>query len=895
MKFLEKDLLFYYHFKTDYYIIEKMKILFVNDSSCEDSIKNLKKKGYKLLSLKEGRSYELIFEKEITPRKRFLFCLVASFATIFSLFIALRSQKIRDYWDKTLYGMDVVKIQPDNPSIAKAVQLVKNIFLPSEISPVDKEETSPQKTSSPFPQISTPRTESRNSPLFSKDSYTADDLFEELFGDEVGRINPNESSPIALGRCDTKEDLLKKMSGTKDGSYFIIEGTARPIHKNFIVETLEIKNLAFEDLWKTRTFEDEQGNSFTLSGFEEAILTRESPYFRVLLTGGLKEASREFVVRLHPCDDAGDQLSPIEALKIFLASFYEPKQLYFQNERIYPLFTYAYAWDLPHFSQSLSHAISLSFALALKHHAKDLAATLVNICSSNEELKLLCKKRVEEFLGNRLTVDEFKIGIDFIKESGILPFIGGLDLSFPNRKIGRKIGGKELSLLKDLPIEGLSLNEMRIYDQDAPIFKEFKGLKKLNLSGCRDLTDLALFPLKELPLLELDISSLKHVTNEGLKYLPRSLQKLTLSHLYNLNQEALKLLPSSIQILNLNSFYLERDSLALLKDFPLIELNLEDIKGLDGGLMHLPKSIRKLILSPCPKLKDLEPLKDFPHLIELSLSSEELEDEGLKFLPNSLKILRLKGCPKLTAKGIRLLSSLPLIELDLQWNHITGGLQDLPLSLQKLNLAFCNLTDEALIDLKRLSRLIELNLCRSNIRDETLKNLPESLQKLDVSLCRALTDTALSYLKNLPKLIDLDLSQLENLTDKAFENLPPSLQKLHTSSLNMTDRALIPLKNLPLVELELFNQNFTSEGLLHLPDSLKKLSFRCCGNIKKLGPLQNLPLLDLDMTQHRINKIEEEELQYLPRSIEKLNMAYMRTSLTTKYLKRLKWLSYFQG
>ncbi|XP_050223812.1 disease resistance protein RUN1-like isoform X2 [Mercurialis annua] len=270
--------------------------------------------------------------------------------------------------------------------------------------------------------------------------------------------------------------------------------------------------------------------------------------------------------------------------------------------------------------------------------------------------------------------------------------------------------------------------------------------------------------LEDLVVLDMRYSNLKHAWY-GAKVLLQ-LKVLNLSHSYDLvstpdfsglpNLESLKL-KSCLNLVEVH------ESIGNLKK--LVYLNLKDCKR----LMKFPrriimlKSLEELILSGCSQLD--------------KLPNELTEME-------SLKVLHLDGITQFTTKSQE--------SIFWSWLALRQGIESsfalslIPQSLERLSLADCNLSDDAVADelgyfssLKHLNlsgnsisclpetsnRLVELeSLVLDNCKNlQSLSELPTSLRRLSAEKC-----TSLERIANLPNLMRsllLNLAGCEKLVE----------------------------------------------------------------------------------------------------------------------------------
>lgn len=309
------------------------------------------------------------------------------------------------------------------------------------------------------------------------------------------------------------------------------------------------------------------------------------------------------------------------------------------------------------------------------------------------------------------------------------------------------------------------------------------------------------------------------------------------------------------------------DSLDILKDWrSLTELSLffkRDIAEPMAKAIGSLTKLEKLNLQGSYGLKD-EQLTYLSQLRQLSNLGIELNtnitDEGVRQLANlnKLRRLSLRGCERISNKSTPYLIGLPnLTILDISGTDISDdGMKEICKiqSLQRLYIQKTKITDSSyhllhnLINLKyvdiaeslsfrddfRNSELMHhttfVTLRHRGLNDNHLRNLANIHTLRDIDLCgnSAITDQGLLYLKGLPHLVRLNLSQCPEITDRGLDFLKdmPVLENLI-------------LKGKPYV---------TDEGIKALCSNkaLRKLDLRACSNLtdKSLVELSTLPKLE---------------------------------------------------
>ncbi len=298
------------------------------------------------------------------------------------------------------------------------------------------------------------------------------------------------------------------------------------------------------------------------------------------------------------------------------------------------------------------------------------------------------------------------------------------------------------------------------------------NLESLNLSGCYNLTDMALdsaFYRDILCLRTLNLSLCKDVSDNCLGRIA--------THCKNLEDLDLG---GCTKVTNLGLFFV---SLGLKK---IKRLNLRSCRQIsDAGIGHLAGI-------------NSEPVALATSLVDLGLQDcQKLTDESLKHISVGLTKLRrinLSFCVSVTDTGIKCLSSLACLEsLNLRsCDNISdigiGFLaEDSMPNLKSLDVSFCaNVTDTGLkLIASGMAGLRSLSMTTCAISDEGLEKvsqqLPE-LRSLNIGQCLAISDTGLLCLaKRLKMLQSLDLYGCNKLTLESVEKVRrlPTMKSLN--------------------------------------------------------------------------------------------------------------------
>lgn len=113
-------------------------------------------------------------------------------------------------------------------------------------------------------------------------------------------------------------------------------------------------------------------------------------------------------------------------------------------------------------------------------------------------------------------------------------------------------------------------------------------------------------------------------------------------------------------------------------------------------------------------------------LVAYRAASDELTDDDLRELAkkNDLNVLSLAGCTRMTGEGLCLLEGKPLVQLEIEWVHLSDeGLDCLTSlkSLQVLNASHIEMTPEYIARLEALPSLTVLHLVACNMDAERVR------------------------------------------------------------------------------------------------------------------------------------------------------------------------------
>ena len=362
----------------------------------------------------------------------------------------------------------------------------------------------------------------------------------------------------------------------------------------------------------------------------------------------------------------------------------------------------------------------------------------------------------------------------------------------------------------------------------------FLSLKKLNLEGCRSVTDVR--PLSKLTSLrELD---LRHTQIDNLSLLEISgsltgLSRLNLWGCLSITAEGFT-------------------CLSMMVSLEVLQLTGTDVD--DRGLRGISSSLTlltKLELWGCGLVtaEGFACLSSMTSLVELNLTYTKINNNGALAVSTALtrlRMLSLGGCRSINAAGFPCISTMSsLKDLDLEDTDIDDeGLRAICSSLTqltRLNLRRCGISAQGFTCLLSMTSLEDLNVQATDIDNEGLRAIASSLTrlaKLDLGSCReGITAEGFASLSSLPSLEDLDVGDTD-LDDEGLGALTRSLMSLTRLVLDSCDwitaerfSALSSLTHLQ--ELDLSLTSIDDDGL-RVVDSLPQmriLSVSHCDNV----------------------------------------------------------------
>lgn len=360
-----------------------------------------------------------------------------------------------------------------------------------------------------------------------------------------------------------------------------------------------------------------------------------------------------------------------------------------------------------------------------------------------------------------------------------------------------------------LPRGLISLSLLRCKLSDADIADFPAGLKKLNLSSC------------------------KGITESAVKEIPRSVSSL------NMSMTCIKTLtncPSYLVSLNLKGCSISDRDLEWV-NAGLKKLNISGCSIISFNTLLRFKELAHLEMRGA---KALGPFKNFKKLEYLDASFTEISNEMLSELSTCLKVLILEACKVITDEGIH----------------------TLPEGIERLVLSGTQLTDSIIPALP--PRIISLELTKmKNIAGNRYEYLPKYLADFKTNkMCNA-------AMKVLPKRLEsLDISDTK-VTSEGYAELRRGLKSLNIYGNSYRESDADYLSD-TLESLGLSGACITDLGLSRLPRSLNRLTLINCRHIANAGMkyLPNLQVLNIACSQ-----ITDAALPYLSSRLATLNIS----------------------
>jgi hypothetical protein len=284
-------------------------------------------------------------------------------------------------------------------------------------------------------------------------------------------------------------------------------------------------------------------------------------------------------------------------------------------------------------------------------------------------------------------------------------------------------------------------------------------------------------------------------------------QLVHLNKIGNINFNLMKLKIHQLSIIELNN----------LKNWKRFYFDY-NVSGESNSKILLKKLIRRIDLKKQKCIEEIGTylinLNKLEQLTYLDLSKCYITDDHLINLKNHLNLthLILNGCCELTDIGMK-----HLVKIE---------------KLTHLELNYCtHITAECITYLKDLNRLTYLHFSISygSIENDHMKNFQSmiNLIQLKLSDLENITDDGLEYLKGLNNLTHLKLCNLENVTDDGLKHLNNLFNLIHLDlsyCRKITDTTLINFKDLEKLTEFLFDDcSVTREGVKQLKELFPNL------------------------------------------------------------------------
>ena len=230
-------------------------------------------------------------------------------------------------------------------------------------------------------------------------------------------------------------------------------------------------------------------------------------------------------------------------------------------------------------------------------------------------------------------------------------------------------------------------------------------------------------------------------------------------------------------------------------------------------------SLVSFVASNSPRFKDLKELsKVGPNLSSITLYSSSIDDKSIRGLA-AFKMLRNANLAytRLSDESAELIGSLnSLRSLDIQGSQITdkffNNMRDNS-KLQSLRVGSTSVTSDCLSGIRKLSSLREIGLADTGITDQELELLCElSVEKLNLALCDV-TDAGVRKLRKLQTLRSLDLTGT-NVSKTCLEYLADieDLAELHVGKTRISQSDIVSSElSDRLMSITLENKNKVSD------------------------------------------------------------------------------------
>lgn len=290
------------------------------------------------------------------------------------------------------------------------------------------------------------------------------------------------------------------------------------------------------------------------------------------------------------------------------------------------------------------------------------------------------------------------------------------------------------------------------------------------------------------------------------------------------------------------------DTLSVLKYYS----NLEHLTMPKSFLCSTTKTPHALLLEIIDLISKLETL----HSLDLSTWTDSSDKETLitdnllqRLSSKSLHKLNVAGSEKITDDGVSYITT---------YSNLTS-----------INLSKCNLSDNSLIKISKLTKLTHL----------------------DISLNLLITDPGIKNIAKLDNLKYINLSELSGVTDKGIKYICGGCKNLEHIELSghygVTNASLKELSALPNLRIIIIHDCFSinGHGLKYLSINVEHLDLFGCGKINEndLATISNLSKLVYLNIGH-ITNISDESFLYLHSLRNLTNLTVSKTLINSSGL-----------
>nr|CAD21749.1 hypothetical leucine-rich repeat protein 1, LRRP1 [Trypanosoma brucei] len=431
-------------------------------------------------------------------------------------------------------------------------------------------------------------------------------------------------------------------------------------------------------------------------------------------------------------------------------------------------------------------------------------------------------------------------------------------------------------------------------------------LEKLSLHGCTDI-DAGIGCLGNLPQLKmLDLSG-TNTDNESLRSLclSQTMVSLNLSHCWKMTNVSHISSLEALNELNLsNCFGINAGWEAIEKLQQLHVAILPNTHITDRDISHFSncKNLVTLDLSFCNKLLDVTTLSNITTLEDLNLDNCSNIRKGLSVLGElpRLCVLNIKGVHLKDSVIGSLGNGNSFVKLSLENCKGFGDVKPLSnlVTLEELNLHYCDKVTSGMGTLGRLLQLRVLDLGRTQVDNNSLENICTSsspLVSLNLSHCKKIT--SISAIASLTALEELNIDNCCNVT--SGWNVFGTLHQLRVATLSNTRindenvRHVSECKSLNTLNLA-FCKDITDVTALSKITMLEELNLDCCPNIRKgietLGTLPKARILSMKECQIGDSDAQQCSILGNSKSLVKLNLERSRGRISVKALSNIATL-----